>query len=87
MFNCLKELETKVVKIYEVANFTKESQIKGEKQLEDLASSVDYITKKFDEFEEERKKKDEQIKYLQERVSFLGNKNGKIEQQIDRQEQ
>ena len=76
-----------MVKIYEVENFTKENQIKGEKQLEDLASSVDYITKKFDEFEEERKKKDEQIKYLQERVSFLGNKNGKIEQQIDRQEQ
>ena len=87
LFNCLKESETKVVNIYEVANTTKESQIKGEKQLEDLTSSVDYIAKKFDEYEEERKKKDEQNKCLQERVSFLGNKNGDIEQQIDRQEQ
>ena len=43
--NCLKELEAKVVKIYEVANSTKESQIKGEKQLEDLTNPVDYITK------------------------------------------
>ena len=87
LFNFLKQLEAKVVKIYEVANTTKESQIKGEKQLEDLARSVDYIAKKFDEYEEERKKKDEQNKCLQERVSFLENKNGEIEHQIDRQEQ
>ena len=33
------------------------------------------------------KKKDEQIKCFQERVSFLENKNGEIEQQIDRQQQ
>ena len=52
-----------------------------------MTSSVDYIAEKFDEYEEERKKKDEQIKCLQERMSFLENKNGEIEQQIDRQEQ
>ena len=40
-----------------VANSTKESQIKGEKQLEDLTSSIDYIMEKFDEYEEERKKR------------------------------
>ena len=54
--NCLKELEAKVLKMYGVASSTKESQIKDEKQLEDVTSSVDYITKKFDEYEEERKK-------------------------------
>ena len=81
------ELEEKVVKIYEIANTTKERQINGEKQLEDLTSSADYITKKFDEYKEGRKKKDKQIKCLQEHVSFLENKNGEIEQQIDRQEQ
>ena len=43
--------------------------------------------KKFDKYEEERKKKDEQIKCSQERVYFLKSKNGEIEQQIDRQEQ
>ena len=57
LFNYLKELEAKVVKIYEVANSTKETQIKGKKQLEDLTSSVDYITKKFDEYEEQREKR------------------------------
>ena len=74
LFNCLKGLEAKVVKTYEVASNTKESQIKGEKQLEDLTSSVDYITKIFDEYGEERKKKDKQIKCLQERVFFVENK-------------
>ena len=80
LFNCVKELEAKVVKIYEVVNTAKESQIKGKKELEDSASSVCYITKKFDEHEEERKKKDDKIKCLQERLSFLENKNGEIEQ-------
>ena len=42
--------------------------MKGEKQLEDLTCSVDYINKKFDEYEEERKRKDKQIKCLQELV-------------------
>ena len=40
--NCFKELEAKVVKIYEVANNTIiKSQLKSEKQLEDLKSSFD----------------------------------------------
>ena len=34
--------------IYEKANTTKECQVKGEKHVEDLTSSADYITKKFD---------------------------------------
>ena len=52
-----------------------------------MTRSVDYITKTFDEYEQKRKKKDEQIKSLHKPVSFLENKNGEIEQQIDRQEQ
>ena len=70
--NCLKKLEAKVLKMYGVASSTKESQIKGEKQLEDVTSSVDYITKKFDEYEEERKKKDEQIKMFARVCVFSG---------------
>ena len=52
-----------------------------------MTSLVDYITKKFDEYKEERKKKGDQIKCLQVRMSFLENKNVKIKQQIDRKEQ
>ena len=70
--NCLKKLEAKVLKMYGVASSTKKSQIKGKKQLEDVTSSVDYITKKFDEYEEERKKKDEQIKMFARVCVFSG---------------
>ena len=45
-------------------------QIKGEKQPTDLISSVEFLTSKFDELEQERKK-DELIKSLQIEVSSL----------------
>lgn len=85
LFNCLKELEPKVLKMYEVGNITKENQIKSDKQLKYLTSSVDHISKKFDACEEERQKKYQQIKCLQKRLSFLENTNDEIDQQIDRQ--
>ena len=60
-------------------------QIKGEKQPTDLISSVEFLTSKFDELEQERKK-DELIKSLQIEVSSLkvGVKNVK---KADDQEQ
>ena len=87
LFNCLKELEPKVLKMYEVGNTTKENQIKSDKQLKYLTSSVDHISKKFDACEEDRKEKYQQIKCLQERLSFLENTNDETDQQIDRQAQ
>ena len=45
-------------------------QIKGEKQPTDLISSVEFLTSKFDELKQERKK-DELIKSLQIEVSSL----------------
>ena len=38
-------------------NSNKEMQIKGDRQLIDLTSSVELLTSKFDELESERKKK------------------------------
>ena len=67
----LKELESKIVKIYELENTTKESQIKDEKQVQYLTSSVDYITKKFDEYEEEREKRKSSKLYVYKSVCFF----------------
>ena len=69
--------------MYGVASSTKKSQIKGKKQLEDVTSSVDYITKKFDEYEEERKKKDEQIKMFA-RVCVFSGKQKRWDRAADR---
>ena len=57
--------------LYLLANSNKEMQIKGDKQLIDLTSSVEFLTSKFDELEKERKEKDELINSLQIEVSSL----------------
>ena len=43
---------------------TKESQIKGELQLVSMKETINFISEKFDEFEKDRRKKDEIIKNL-----------------------
>ena len=55
--------------LYLLANSNKEMQIKGDKQLIDLTSSVEFLTSKFDELEGQRKEKDELINSLQIGVS------------------
>ena len=57
LFNCLKNLEEKMNDLYMLANSNKEMQIKGDKQLIDLTSSVEFLTSKFDELRGKEKKK------------------------------
>ena len=71
LFKCLQNLEEKLNDLYMLANSNKEMQIKGDKQLIDLTSSVQFLTSKFDELERERKEKDELINILQIEVSSL----------------
>ena len=54
-----------------LAKNNKEMQIKGDKQLIDLTSSVEFLTSKLDQLEKERKEKDELINSLQIKVSSL----------------
>ena len=68
LHHCLSKLETKVMQIFDLANTTKESQIEGAGELEDLAKSVDFLTKRFDDFQVELKRKDEVINFLLEQV-------------------
>ena len=62
-------------------------QIKGDKQLIDLTSSVEFLTSKFDEIERERKEKDELINILQIEVSSLKVEVKNLEKKADDQEQ
>ena len=70
-----------------MANTANENQLKGAKQLNDLTDAVDFIRKKFEEYEEERQQKDEVIKALKGNVSTLHDHLEKLETTIDRQEQ
>ena len=67
LFDCLK----KVNEIFANTNTLKENQIKGEKQLTDLAETVNSLSEKFHEFEADRKLIKEIIKSLHGQVSVL----------------
>ena len=49
----LKTLEIKISEIYNLSNDTRSTQIKGDKQLEDLTLSVKTMSDKFDKFEKD----------------------------------
>ena len=84
LFNCLKNLESKIKEISVSSNETTASQIKGEKQLSDLTDSVQLISDKFDEYEKERKAKDELIMKLQTHVTELTDKVSNLSVQVGR---
>ena len=60
-----------MIDLYKLANSNKEMQIKDDKQLIDLTSSVEFLTSTFDELERENKDKDKLIHSLQIEVSSL----------------
>ena len=65
LMNCMQNLEKKVGQIFKMLVKTEDRQIKGECQLTDLAKGVEFITKKFDEYEKDRQEKDAIIAALQ----------------------
>ena len=86
LFNCLRNLESKMRAILVSSKETTASQIKCEKQLSDLTNSVQLISKKFDEHEKDRKAKDELIIKLQTQVTEFTDKVIKRSVQVDKQE-
>ena len=53
-----------------------ETQIKGEKQLEEFTDSVKFMSSKFDEYEKERLEREARIVELESKVVFLSTKVG-----------
>ena len=73
--------------IFDLANITNESQIKGEQQLKCLTESVKFVSARFDEYQADRKKKDEMINSLEKKVLGLTEKVDQLPYVVDRQEQ
>ena len=65
----------------------KNMHIKGKKQLVDPAESVKFMTSKFDELQKDQKEKENIINNLKDKVSYLPEKIGKLEESIDAQQQ
>ena len=87
LIKCLKNLENKVQELCLTTGTTKEQQIKGDKHLTELKVSVDFISKKFDQYEVDRKEREEEIKNLKSEVRILKKENEDLEKQMDEQEQ
>ena len=84
LYDCLKNLESKVNEIYEHSSFAKEAQIKGAKQLEDVSESMKFTNEKFKEYEAERKRKEKVIAELKEDLTSLKEKFFQVENYFSR---
>ena len=63
LYDCLKNLESKVNEIYKLSS-TKDAQIKGARQLEDVSESIKLINEKFKECKADQKQKEKEIAEL-----------------------
>ena len=66
--NCLKSVQVKMEELFVMVRKNNETQIKSEKQLEDLTDSVKFMSSKFDEYEKERLERDARIVELESKV-------------------
>ena len=57
-----------------MCEYTKESQIKGGRQLNELTESIAVISNKFDKYEREKKEKDEIIQNMKKDMTKMSEK-------------
>mgnify|MGYP001796697292 CR=1 FL=1 len=87
LFKCLRSVESQVKNIFCMINDTKDNQIKGEKRLQELQDSVDFISKKFDIYEKDRIENEKKIDDLEIKVSNLNDHVMQLQNQLDFQQQ
>ena len=73
--------------ITQIFNNTNELKEKGKSHLLELSDAVDFITKKFDKCEQERKDREEIINNLTENVAKLTQKVDDLSEAVEKQEQ
>ena len=83
----MKRLEAQLKDLHQVTVQTKLSQIKGEEHLSEVSKSIEFISKRFDEYEKELKEKDDLIKALRSEVDDMSEEIDTLKLGLDRQEQ
>ena len=63
LFSCIKNVEKLITQIFDNTKGMKERQNKAEKQLAELTEAIDFISNKFDEYEEDRDEKEERTRH------------------------
>ena len=87
LYSCMKKLEEDMKKVLQMCEKRKDSQIKGEIQLNSLIEALDFMTNKFEEYERERKEKEKFIDSMKSDMVNMNEKIEKLERIVDRQEQ
>ena len=87
LLNCIKKIEKEITKIFTIIDDLKEKQIKDESHLQELSEAVNFITKKFNKYEQERTEKEEIINNLMKNVSRLTEKVDHLSEAVEKQEQ
>ena len=87
LLNCIKKVEKQITQIFDNTNELKEKQIKGESHLQELSDAVDFITKKFDKYEQERKGREEIVNNLTEDFGKFIQNVDDLSDVVEKQEQ
>ena len=75
----MKNLENKMNEMSQITSSAKNSPIKGELRLKDLNETINFIRTKFEEYEKERKEREQIIKNLEKKVSVTNKKVENLE--------
>ena len=73
--------------IKEICLTAKDWEIKRTEELNDMNKVINFINEKFEEFENDLKKKEEQTKLLKKENNYLNKRPDKMDAVVDRQEQ
>ena len=84
LFGCIKNVERQTTQIFENMKELKSRQIKGEKHLAELTKAIDFIPNKFEEYEKDRKEKEERIKTLEECLNNMSKRVDSLSSQVDK---
>ena len=87
LFSSIKSVERQITQIFKNVKELKEAQIEGEKHVADLTEAIDFISNKFEEYDKDRKEKEERIKTLEECLSNMSKRVDSLSSQVDKQEQ
>ena len=68
LFNCRKNLQEKVTEYFNLAQDTRNMQIKGDNQLEELEISGEVMLDRFDEYEKKINELQNEVSSLKERI-------------------
>ena len=67
----------------QITSSAKNSPIKGELRLKDLNETINFIRTKFEEYEKERKEREQIIKNMEKKVSVTNKKVENLEKEMD----